>query len=206
MCRHGDHHDRYACTPPALLPLSPLVLSDPPAANGACAGLLPDPPLQIATDNNNNGLPDGEGSAAGSGGGGGGGGGGAAGAVVAVILILLILGVLYYKRDSLPCLAGKGGSSKGGGGGGLPSGWTSAIDPASGKTYYTNSATGETTWDMPGGGGGGGGGVAMGGVPAPPTSAPLPAGWKSAVDPASGKEYYVRPCPPNPQVRRPSAA
>ena len=61
VCRHGDHHDRYACTPPALLPLSPLVLSDPPAANGACAGLLPDPPLLTATDNNNNGLPDGEG-------------------------------------------------------------------------------------------------------------------------------------------------
>ena len=44
-------------------PLSPLVLSDPPAANGACAGLLPDPPLLTATDNNNNGLPDGEGGA-----------------------------------------------------------------------------------------------------------------------------------------------
>ena len=43
-------------------PLSPLVLSDPPAANGACAGLLPDPPLLTATDNNNNGLPDGDGS------------------------------------------------------------------------------------------------------------------------------------------------
>ena len=42
-------------------PLSPLVLSDPPAANGTCAGLLPDPPLLTATDNNNNGLPDGEG-------------------------------------------------------------------------------------------------------------------------------------------------
>ena len=94
----------------------------------------------------------------------------------------------------MAAIAGWGsGSSKGGGGGGLPPGWTASIDPASNKTYYTNSATGETTWDMPGGGGGG---VAMGGVPAPPTSAPLPAGWKSAVDPASGKEYYVRPCPP----------
>ena len=61
VCIHGDHHGRYACTPPALLPLPPLVLSDPPAANGACAGLLPDPPLLTATDNNNNGLPDGEG-------------------------------------------------------------------------------------------------------------------------------------------------
>ena len=39
-----------------------MVLSDPPAANGACAGLLPDPPLLTATDNNNNGLPDGDGS------------------------------------------------------------------------------------------------------------------------------------------------
>jgi hypothetical protein len=34
-------------------------------------------------------------------------------------------------------------------GGGLPPGWASAKDPASGDTYYINEATGETTWDKP---------------------------------------------------------
>jgi hypothetical protein len=31
----------------------------------------------------------------------------------------------------------------------LPSGWTQAIDPASGRTYYINNGTNETTWDRP---------------------------------------------------------
>jgi len=31
----------------------------------------------------------------------------------------------------------------------LPIGWTSHEDPNSGKTYYTNKTTGETTWDRP---------------------------------------------------------
>ena len=62
--------------------------------------------------------------------------------------------------------------------GGLPPGWSQAVDPASGRTYYVNANTGETSWETPGGGG----------APAPPS---LPAGWQSAVDPSSGKTYYV---------------
>lgn len=31
----------------------------------------------------------------------------------------------------------------------LPTGWVSLQDPASGRTYYANSVTGETTWDKP---------------------------------------------------------
>ena len=31
----------------------------------------------------------------------------------------------------------------------LPDGWDSAVDPASGKTYYYNEATGESTWTLP---------------------------------------------------------
>ena len=29
--------------------------------------------------------------------------------------------------------------------------WTSSVDPESGKTFYTNPATGETTWEPPAG-------------------------------------------------------
>ena len=33
--------------------------------------------------------------------------------------------------------------------GGLPYGWTTAIDPQSGQTYYCNSQTGQCQWEMP---------------------------------------------------------
>jgi len=33
--------------------------------------------------------------------------------------------------------------------GGLPAGWTAAVDPLSGSTYYTNSALGTTQWEPP---------------------------------------------------------
>lgn len=35
---------------------------------------------------------------------------------------------------------------------GLPPGWSSAIDPSSGKIYYFNKTTSETSWDVPVGG------------------------------------------------------
>ena len=31
----------------------------------------------------------------------------------------------------------------------LPKGWSTAVDPASGDTYYSNDYTGETTWEKP---------------------------------------------------------
>ncbi|CAB9520060.1 domain protein [Seminavis robusta] len=31
----------------------------------------------------------------------------------------------------------------------LPAGWTSAIDPSSGRVYYANSTTGESSWEPP---------------------------------------------------------
>ena len=116
----------------------------------------------------------------GEGGGDGGAGGIIAGVVIAIIVVIAIAVGLY-------CFC-KGRGGGGGGGkappgpptlaGGLPPGWSQAVDPASGRTYYVNANTGETSWETPGGGG----------APAPPS---LPAGWQSAVDPSSGKTYYV---------------
>eukprot|EP00928_Gymnodinium_smaydae_P001076 TRINITY_DN1039_c0_g2_i1.p1 TRINITY_DN1039_c0_g2~~TRINITY_DN1039_c0_g2_i1.p1 ORF type:complete len:274 (+),score=49.29 TRINITY_DN1039_c0_g2_i1:156-977(+) len=60
---------------------------------------------------------------------------------------------------------------------GLPQGWEAALDPASGRTYYCNRSTGETSWTPP---------VAA----AAPSASSLPAGWEQATDPSSGKVYY----------------
>jgi len=70
----------------------------------------------------------------------------------------------------------------------LPPGWESAPDPASGKPYYFNRATGETSWTPPA--------AAPAAAPAPAPVAPvaaapaLPPGWEAAPDPATGKQYY----------------
>merc|ERR1711972_467250 len=75
----------------------------------------------------------------------------------------------------------------------LPAGWEQAQDPGSGKTYFFNRASGQTTWDRPSG-------VSAAAAPAvAPTAAPaaagpggneaLPAGWEQAQDP-SGKTYF----------------
>merc|ERR1711957_264203 len=71
-------------------------------------------------------------------------------------------------------------------GGALPPGWDQANDPASGKTYYFNRATGETKWEPP---------VAVAPMAvAPLAAAPapgqLPPGWDQATDPTSNKTYY----------------
>eukprot|EP00931_Biecheleriopsis_adriatica_P064796 TRINITY_DN3948_c1_g1_i4.p1 TRINITY_DN3948_c1_g1~~TRINITY_DN3948_c1_g1_i4.p1 ORF type:complete len:356 (-),score=66.25 TRINITY_DN3948_c1_g1_i4:555-1622(-) len=82
-----------------------------------------------------------------------------------------------------------GGPPPGGGAPSLPPGWEQLTDPASGKPYWCNRSTGESSWTPPAG--------APAGAPAPapapaPAAAPcgLPAGWESAPDPASGKTYY----------------
>ena len=31
----------------------------------------------------------------------------------------------------------------------LPPGWTATVDPSSGKTYYANAGTGQTSWEFP---------------------------------------------------------
>ena len=48
----------------------------------------------------------------------------------------------------------------------------------SGDTYYRNTNTGESTWDLPT-------------APAPKSVAELPNGWETAVSRSSGETYYV---------------
>ena len=95
----------------------------------------------------------------------------------------------------------------------MPAGWTSAVDPASGATYYI-SPQGVSSWERPGadagaaaagaaigaaGGGAAAGAAAQTAAAAHPaaaaafTTAPLPHGWKEETDPATGKKYYISP-------------
>ena len=121
----------------------------------------------------------------------------AGGSVAAVIVLLCILVAVGYAVKSgklkMPGMPSRGGGGGGGGGaamtavGGLPPGWTSTLDPSSGRTYYT-SPTGATQWEPPAAGG-----MAPPAAPSlPAPAAPLPPGWQAAVDPGSGKTYYVR--------------
>jgi cold shock CspA family protein len=76
---------------------------------------------------------------------------------------------------------------------GLPLGWEQVADPTTGKPYYCNRATGESSWTIP---------VATAPTAMPtamPAFAPLaaapitetlPAGWEQATDPATQKTYY----------------
>ena len=124
-------------------------------------------------------------------------GGGAAVVAPLIIVIVLVVGVLAFrefracKGKSGPYGAGGGGGGgpalQKGGGGGLPPGWSSAIDPNSGRTYYVNSATGQTTWEPP----------ASAPPPAnpPPPPGPPPSGekWNEVRDPNTGRVYYHNP-------------
>lgn len=87
----------------------------------------------------------------------------------------------------------------------LPYGWEQIPDPASGRPYFCNRATGETSWTPPGPSAHHGPPPAHHGPP--PTGAPMPApspapsaapppgprreDWEQATDPASGKPYYI---------------
>eukprot|EP00505_MAST-04D_sp_SCG-Rhode-Island_P004101 Stramenopile-MAST_4_protein_4101 len=57
----------------------------------------------------------------------------------------------------------------------LPEGWEQRMDNASGRPYYINHATKETTWVRP----------------SAPVEAPLPAGWEMRHDPGTGRPFFV---------------
>jgi len=75
----------------------------------------------------------------------------------------------------------------------LPPGWTEHVDPRSGKTYYYNKSTKETSWKKPSA------------APAPPPSDELPPGWAECVDPNSGKTYYYNKTTKETSWKRPHA-
>merc|ERR1711879_153370 len=72
----------------------------------------------------------------------------------------------------------------------LPHGWEQHHDPASGRPYFRNVATNETTWTPPS--------APVHPAPAPgpapghPQPAPhgLPPGWEQSSDPATGRPYF----------------
>ena len=70
----------------------------------------------------------------------------------------------------------------------LPTGYQQQIDPSTGKAFYVNLMTGETSWTPPTG-------AAAAPVPMTPSaaksSAGLPPGWEERVDPASGRKFYI---------------
>merc|ERR1712194_370169 len=84
-----------------------------------------------------------------------------------------------------------GGAPAPGAAPGLPQGWEQITDPASGRPYFCNRATGETSWTPPAGAPAPAPGHAPAPAPAPVPALPasaggaLPPGWEASTDPAS---------------------
>merc|ERR1712107_590132 len=89
-------------------------------------------------------------------------------------------------NQAMPCY---GLTPAAGGAGPLPPGWEQQTDPTSGKPYWCNRSTGESSWTPPAAPAMA---PAMAPAPAPvPAAGPaLPQGWETATDPSSGKTYY----------------
>jgi len=90
----------------------------------------------------------------------------------------------FSPYGGAPQQGGFGGQAPMGQGGpaSLPPGWEQTQDPSSGKTYYFNRSTNETSWTPPA--------AAPAPAPAMEAGGSLPPGWEQATDPNSGKPYY----------------
>jgi len=94
----------------------------------------------------------------------------------------------FSPYGTMPGLAMPGAMPAGAAG--LPLGWEQVTDPNTGKPYYCNRATGESSWTVPV--------AAAPAAAAMPTPAPvavaatpgLPPGWEQANDPGTGNSYY----------------
>lgn len=75
----------------------------------------------------------------------------------------------------------------------LPDGWAAHLDAASGRTFYHNAATGETSWEPPA-------------APAAAAVAELPPGWAEHMDPGTGKSFYHNAATGETSWDRPAAA
>ena len=70
----------------------------------------------------------------------------------------------------------------------LPSGYQKLSDPSTGRPYYVNLVTGQTSWTPPSGA------AANGGAAPPPPSGGgggLAANWEERVDPSTGRTFYI---------------
>ena len=78
----------------------------------------------------------------------------------------------------------------------LAAGWTTASDPVTGRTYYVETSSGRTSWHRPTddvtcsgtSAASGTGSAAVSGTSRGAALAPL---WSTAIDPITGKTYYV---------------
>ena len=60
------------------------------------------------------------------------------------------VGATTPRRDAAPTPAPAPPEQfEAGGGSNLPAGWEAVTSQSTGDTYYKNTATGETTWDLP---------------------------------------------------------
>lgn len=63
--------------------------------------------------------------------------------------------------------------------------WSEATDPGSGRVYYYNAKTGETSWEKPAALAAG-----TGSASAPAPAAAADSEWQEVADPGSGRTYY----------------
>ncbi|RNF27491.1 putative NEDD4-like E3 ubiquitin-protein ligase WWP1 [Trypanosoma conorhini] len=140
----------------------------------------------------------------------------------------------WYRKQRERCQAGAAGTAPqahatsspstaaagvvGGGGAAAAADWDECVDPASGRRYYVNRRTKQTSWTVPTAvacaTGGNSAAAATEANSAPMTIAPdtnaLPPFWEERLDPKSGRKFYVnhqtrettwtRPPPPTPAV------